>query len=170
MSRAHCEANHEVSYEINGSCLQLLQLSGVYQNGHRFYWSSSEFHTNKNQAKIFDSNVLLASVIVLSGNSYAKIKMLFNFMRLATISPTTFYNYQRQFIFPAVNKFYIQSRQLVKYSWYQLTTGTTYVAVQDKEISTIRWQKMWFPRKECKILYLFCYEIWKKIKFFTLKI
>ena len=31
----HCEENHEVSYEINGSCLQL---SGVCQNGHRFNW------------------------------------------------------------------------------------------------------------------------------------
>ena len=114
---AHCEANREVSYEINGSCLQL---SGVYQNGHRFYWSSSEFHTNKKQANIFDSNVPLASVIVLSGNSYTNIKMPFDFMRLAIISPTTFYNYQRHFICPAVNKFYIQEQinnmQVVKYS------------------------------------------------------
>ena len=114
---AHCDANREVSYEVNGSCLQL---SGMCQNGHRFNWSSSEFHINKNQAKIFDSNVLLASVIVLSGNSYAKIKMLFDFMSLAIISPTTFYNYQRHFICPAVNKFYVQAQvnnmQLVKYS------------------------------------------------------
>ena len=51
------EAHCEVSYEVTGSCLQL---SEVCQNGHRFYWSSSEFHTNKNQANIFDSNVLFA--------------------------------------------------------------------------------------------------------------
>ena len=36
---------------------------------------------------IFDSNVLLASGIVLSGNSYNKVRMLFDFMQLAIISP-----------------------------------------------------------------------------------
>ena len=114
---AHCDANREVSYEVNGSCLQL---SRMCQNSHRYKWSSSEFHINKSQAKIFDSNVLLASVIALSGNSYAKIKMLFDFMSLAIISPTTFYNYQRHFICPEGNKFYVQEQvnnmQLVKYS------------------------------------------------------
>ena len=104
---AHCEANREVIYEITGSCLQL---SGVCSNGHRFHWSSSKHHINKNQAHIIESNLLLASVIIFSGNSYTKVKRMFDFMGLAIISPTTFYNYQRHFICPAVNKFYMQEQ------------------------------------------------------------
>ena len=104
---AHCEAKHEVSYEVTGSCIQL---SGVCSNGHRFYWSSSKCNINKNQARMFESNLLLASVVVFSGNGYSKVKRLFDFMRLAVILPTTFYNYQRHFICPAVNKFYIQEQ------------------------------------------------------------
>jgi len=32
-----------------------------------------EFHVDKNQRKIFDSNLILASGVLLSGNSYTKI-------------------------------------------------------------------------------------------------
>lgn len=104
---AHCEANRGVSYEVNISCMQL---SGVCPNGHRFYWSSSNYHINKNKVQMFESNLLLASVVVFSGNSYTKVKRMFDLMRLAIISPTTFYNYQRHFICPAVNKFYMQEQ------------------------------------------------------------
>lgn len=103
----NCRYACQVSYEVTGCCLQL---SGVCQDGHRFYWSSSEFHTNKNRTKIFDVNLLLASAIVLSGNNFTKIKMLSNFMHLAVISKTTFYSYQRGFICPTVNAFYKQEQ------------------------------------------------------------
>lgn len=92
---ANCIHSRQVAYEVTGCCLQL---SGVCQGGHRFNWSSSEFHVNKNHAKMFDINLLLASAIVVSGNSFAKVKMLFNFMHLAVISKTTFYTYQHRFI------------------------------------------------------------------------
>ena len=62
---ANCRHNCQVSYEVTGCCLQV---NGVCQDGHRFHWSSSEFHVNKNHTKIFDVNLLLASVIVVSGN------------------------------------------------------------------------------------------------------
>ena len=104
---ANCRHNCQVSYEVTGCCLQL---NGICQDGHRFHWSFSEFHVNKNHTKISDVNLLLASVIIVSGNSFNKIKMLFNFMHLAVISKTTFYNYQRHFICPAVNTFYIQQQ------------------------------------------------------------
>ena len=101
-----------VTYELTGCCLQL---SGVCQDGHRFNWSSSEFHTNKNQTKIFDINLLMASAVVVSGNSFTKVKMLFNFMNLAIISKTTFYSYQCRFICPGVNTFYLQEQVCIYY-------------------------------------------------------
>lgn len=79
----NCELRRNVCYEVTAGCVLI---KGFCQNGHRFCWSSSQSHTNKNHAKIFDSNLLLSSAIVLSGNSYAKIKMLFDFMKLAIIS------------------------------------------------------------------------------------
>jgi len=42
----------------------------------QIFWSSSDFHTSSGNTKIFDSNLLLASGIVLSGNSYAEIDKL----------------------------------------------------------------------------------------------
>ena len=82
---ANCRHNRQVSYEVTSCCLQV---NGVCQDGHRFHWSSSEFHVNKNHTKIFDINLLLSSVIIVSGNSFNKIQMLFNFMHLAVISKT----------------------------------------------------------------------------------
>lgn len=89
--------------EVTASCILI---KGVCQNGNQFCW-------NKIHAKIFDINVLLASAIVLSGNSYTKIKMLFDFMQLAIIPKSTFYSYQCQFICPTVNEYYI-----TEYIWY----------------------------------------------------
>ena len=108
----NCELRRDVFYEVTAGCVLI---KGFCQNGHRFCWSSSEFHTNKNHAKIFDSNLLLSSAIVLSGNSYAKIKMLFDFMQLAIISESTFYSYQRQFICPTVYEYYTMEQVCV---WY----------------------------------------------------
>lgn len=40
--KANCEHDHEVSFEITGSCLEF---NGVCQNGHRFRCSSSELQS-----------------------------------------------------------------------------------------------------------------------------
>ena len=90
-------------------------IKGFCQNGHQFCWSSSEFHTNKNHANIYDSNLLLKSAIVLSGNSCVKIKMLCDFMQYCIISETTFYSYRREFICPAVNEYYIMEQVCLSY-------------------------------------------------------
>jgi len=111
-----CNCSRKVCYEVAGSCIEI---NGTWD---RFYWSSSEFHINKNHSKKFDSNLLLASGIFLLGNSYTKIRVLFDFMQLAIIYPTTFYqefilnstksmnscfyNFQRHFICPTVEKYY----------------------------------------------------------------
>jgi len=102
---ANCVHTREISYEITGCCLEL---NGVCKAGHRFYWSSSGVQTNgsRPKSKIFDVHILLTSAIIFSGNSFTKIKLLFDFIHLAMIGRTTFYSYQRHWISPAVKKYY----------------------------------------------------------------
>lgn len=58
------------------------------------------------KVKFCDVHILLTSAIIFSGNSFAKIKLLFEFMHLAIIGKTTFYSYQRHWVSPAVKKYY----------------------------------------------------------------
>jgi len=55
------------------------------------FWFSHQRRNNK----IFDSNLLVASGIVLSGNNYVKIDKLFDFVRVAFIFKLSFYDYQQ---------------------------------------------------------------------------
>ena len=61
----NCVKTQQVAYEVTRCCLQI---NRVCQDGVRFNWSSSNFHVNKNRTRIFDINLLVASVIVVSGN------------------------------------------------------------------------------------------------------
>ena len=54
--------------------------------------------------KLRAGNLLLASSLLLSGNSYTKIGLMFKFMNMQYISQSLFYQYQRLYIAPAVNK------------------------------------------------------------------
>lgn len=72
-----CMHSHQVSYTVVSS---YIEVKGTCPNGHTYYWTSSDFHTTNRNAKISDSNLLLASGIILSGNSYAKICKFFGFM------------------------------------------------------------------------------------------
>lgn len=47
---------------------------------------------------------LLASALLLSGNSFTKIGLMFKFMKLQYLSQSLFYQYQKLYIATAVNK------------------------------------------------------------------
>ena len=98
---AGCGSPIDVDYS---SCLTMVGCCG---NGHVLDWVLSDFHTNKNGSRIFNINLSLTSATILSGNSFAKISMLFKFMNIASIKKTSFHTYQRLFICPAINKFYV---------------------------------------------------------------
>ena len=86
------------------------------ENGHGFDWESSDCHVNESGVKLFENNLRLVSAIVVSGNSFSKIELFFKFLNLANVSRTTFYNYQRHYICPAVDRFYQQEQVFVYYS------------------------------------------------------
>ena len=101
----NCTSTIDIDYGMSGCCLTMIGCCG---NGHVLDWTSSDFHTSKNGSCIFNINLSLASAIVVSGNSL--ISTFLRFMKVASIEKTTFHSYQRHFIIPAVNKFYINKQ------------------------------------------------------------
>jgi len=103
----NCTSTIDIDYGMSGCCLTMIGCCG---NGHVLDWTSSDFHTSKNGSRIFNINLSLASAIVVSGNSFVKISTCLRFMKVASIEKTTFHSYQRHFIIPALNKFYINKQ------------------------------------------------------------
>ena len=66
--------------------------------GHCVKWTSSPSHKDSKGSSIFAINLLLANSILLSGNNIAKIDMLLDFMGVASISKSSFFLYQKQYI------------------------------------------------------------------------
>ena len=58
-------------------------------------------------------NLILASSLLLSGNSFTKIGMMFKFCNIQYFSKTLFYQYQSLYIAPAVNDFWEQQRSML---------------------------------------------------------
>ena len=56
--------------------------------------------------KLRAGNLLLASSILLSGNSFTKVGLLFKFLNLQYFSSTLFYRYQNLYVAPAVNDYW----------------------------------------------------------------
>ena len=61
--------------------------------------------------KIRAGNLLLASALLLSGNSYTKVGLMFRFCKIQYFSKTLFTQYQSLYIAPAVNEFWEQHKQ-----------------------------------------------------------
>ena len=56
---------------------------------------------------------MLASALLLSGNSYTKVGLMFNFCNLQYFSSVLFNQYQQLYIIPAINEFWEQHKQHV---------------------------------------------------------
>lgn len=60
--------------------------------------------------KIRAGNLTLASALLLSGNSYTKVGLMFNFFNLQYFSSTLFNHYQQLYIIPANSDFWQQHK------------------------------------------------------------
>ena len=80
-------------------------------------WGCSAGHKGSRWAaqpscdKIRAGNLMLASALLLSGNSYTKVGLMFRFCNLQYFSKTLFTQYQSLYISPAVNEFWEQHKQ-----------------------------------------------------------
>ena len=52
--------------------------------------------------RLYVVNVATSAALLFSGNQFAKVARLFNFMRVPFISETTFQTYQNNFLFPVI--------------------------------------------------------------------
>ena len=89
-----------------GTCLVV---SWVCPSGHLGGRWASQPSCNKIRA----GNLTLASAVLLSGNSYTKVGLMFNFCNLQYFSSTLFNQYQQLYIIPAINEFWEQHKQQV---------------------------------------------------------
>ena len=54
--------------------------------------------------------ILFAMAVVLSGNNFQKIENLARILQLYVISQTTFHMYQRLYICPGIEKYFLKHR------------------------------------------------------------
>ena len=94
----------EYSKTYVGTCLTVSWRCASGHKGGR--WAAQPMCEN-----LRAGNLLLASALLLSGNSYQKIGMMFRFLKLQYFSKTLFIQYQSLYIAPAVNEFWEQQKQ-----------------------------------------------------------
>jgi len=76
--QSNCSGTYKLNFETCGCCL-LIQ--GSCDNGHSFCWTSSDIVHSSSGKKVYSDNLNVASAIVLSGNSFNKIELFFNFIK-----------------------------------------------------------------------------------------
>ena len=86
-----------------GTCLVV---SWQCQSGH----VGGRWAAQPSCSKIRAGNVSLASALLLSGNSYTKVGLMFNFCNLQYFSSTLFNQYQKLYIIPTINEFWEQQK------------------------------------------------------------
>lgn len=73
------------------------------------------FSPSKDLNEIYSNNLQVAASIMLSGNNFAKVEKLANFLGLSFISDSTFYRMQRLYFIPAISEWWSwQREQLLK--------------------------------------------------------
>uniref|UniRef100_A0A803K582 THAP-type domain-containing protein n=1 Tax=Xenopus tropicalis TaxID=8364 RepID=A0A803K582_XENTR len=95
----------EIKKKIDGS---QLSVKLTCPNGHQaLFWRSQPVIKSTSAG-----NVLMAASVLLSGSSFRKVHEMYSILGVSTISHTTFYNYQRAYLFPSID-----------YHWQQETNN-----------------------------------------------
>ena len=88
-----------------------------------FTWESSECLLNQSNSRLYQDNLHFALEVLLSVNNFTKVELLCQFFGVPIISKSTFHSYQRNYIYPAINKYYT-AEQVFK-DWMCLYIGIT---------------------------------------------
>ena len=83
-----CSLQCKVSARAVGCSLVVKMVCSI---GHTFSWASSPVVTNSNKPVLYKANLIFASAVLLSGNSYYKVLQLCRFMNLKCISEFEMY-------------------------------------------------------------------------------
>ncbi len=104
---AACNNELVFSFKTFGCAVLMTWTCVSGHNGGR--WSSQPKFKN-----MFSGNLQLATDILLTGNSYRKIALMFSFFNMAFVSEDTFYRIQKLYALPAIEKYWhMQQVQLL---------------------------------------------------------
>ena len=102
--RQGCGRVLEYQKSYLGTCLVVSWHCGAGHRGGR--WAAQP-----SCMKIRAGNLMLVSALLLSGNSFTKVGLMFRFCNIQYVSKTLFCQYQSLYIAPAVNEFWEQHKQ-----------------------------------------------------------
>ncbi|KAG8008841.1 hypothetical protein GBF38_010482 [Nibea albiflora] len=99
-----CVSPFEINITYKGTAASV---EWICPNGHSVWsWSSQPVMNFGMQAGDF----LLSTNILLSGNNYAKVALLFNFMNMGMVSKNTFYSVQGSYCVDTIKEFWEERR------------------------------------------------------------
>lgn len=98
----------DVEYNANYEKGSVLMLRWSCRNKHYGIWKSSEVLKAVNNNPIYTNDVLIPSAVILSGNNYSKISLLFKALNVQIPSDTAFANTQKHYITPTIFDFWKQ--------------------------------------------------------------
>ena len=84
----------------------LLSIKTTCVNNHEIIWKSQPM-----LGKAGTGNILLSAAILYSGNTYARISEMFKMINIVHFSSSRFFQVQKRFLFPTLNKIYKDSRK-----------------------------------------------------------
>ncbi|XP_071992171.1 uncharacterized protein [Engystomops pustulosus] len=74
---------------------------------------STLWHSQPSSNRFPIGNVALASAVILSGSSFLKVSNFFNILNISMISHSTYYRYQRRFLFPTIHHHWLTEKSKV---------------------------------------------------------
>ena len=98
-----CNKATALKHHLNGPTAVI---KWTCSSGHR-----GTFSTSRDQNEIYANNLQVAASIMLSGNNFAKVEKMANFLGLSFISESTFYRMQRLYFIPAIDEWWSWQRE-----------------------------------------------------------
>ncbi|KAK3085827.1 hypothetical protein FSP39_009247 [Pinctada imbricata] len=102
-----CSSQVAITSEEKASALYL---KWTCSSGHILHkWCSQPMLNNRMHA----GDLLLSSSILLSGNNFKKAEMMFKFMNMPIVSPSSFYKMQRTYLVPSIDEYWLEQQKIV---------------------------------------------------------
>ena len=112
-----CTSSPNVEYHCVGT---VLIVKSLCPSGHAHRFCSSHKVND-----IYVNNLQAAASIILSGNHFAKIERMANFLSLGFLSKSTYYRFQRLYLIPEINDcwFWMRSQSLPEFTGKDIVVG-----------------------------------------------
>lgn len=89
----------------------VLKVMWACSDGHTACWTSSNTLCEKKGQKIYTNTLLLAAGVLITGNNFEKISLLFKFLGIGFVSASTHHRIQRNYVVPEVKCFWEEMKK-----------------------------------------------------------